>query len=119
MYDIAEANRMLETFASCGAISLFVTKTELAWPGHKKMKWGNGYPLSSLRERLPSIIRTAAIRHPMTGPDGQIVMAGENVIIRPTGSVQNPITHNFLFTRLFGPGITDGQFQPLDKMSPS
>jgi hypothetical protein len=40
MGDIAAALRMLDTFASCGAQSFVVTKTELEWPGHKKVKWG-------------------------------------------------------------------------------
>jgi hypothetical protein len=80
-----EASRMVDTFASCGATSFFVTKTELEWPGQKKVKWGKNYPLASLREKLPGIVRTAAIRNPYSLPDGQEVMAGENVIIRPTG----------------------------------
>jgi hypothetical protein len=76
---------MVDTFASCGATSFVVTKTELEWPDHKKAKWGKDYSLESLREKLPAIVRTAAIRHPVRLPDGQEVMAGENVIIRPTG----------------------------------
>jgi len=76
---------MVDTFASCGANSFVVTKLELEWPGHKKAKWGKHYSLESLREKLPAIVRTAAIRHPMRLPDRQEVMAGENVIIRPTG----------------------------------
>jgi hypothetical protein len=39
-----------------------------------------------LREKLPAIVRTSAIRHPMKLPDASEVMTGENVIIRPTGS---------------------------------
>src|ERR1700733_8038675 len=76
---------MVDTFASCGATSFFLTKTELEWPGHKKVKWGKNYSLVALREKLPTIIRTAAIRKPCDLPGGQEMMAGENVIIRPTG----------------------------------
>lgn len=76
---------MVDTFASCGASSFFVTKTELEWPGHKKVKWGKNYSLESLHEKLSGILRTAAIRHPYSLPDGQKMNAGENVIIRPTG----------------------------------
>jgi hypothetical protein len=83
--NLDEAFRMVNTFASCGANSFVVTKLELEWPGHKKTKWGKHYSLDSLREKLPAIVRTAGIRHPMRLPDGQEVMAGENVIIRPTG----------------------------------
>ena len=39
MTNLDEAYRMIDTFASCGANSFVVTKTELEWPGHKK---GNG-----------------------------------------------------------------------------
>ena len=84
MTNLDEAFRMVGTFASCGATSFVVTKLELEWPGHKKAKWGKTYSLESLREKLPGIVRTA-VRHPMRLPDGQEVMAGENVIIRPTG----------------------------------
>jgi len=76
---------MVDTFASSGATSFVVTKTELEWPDHKKAKWGKHYTLDALREKLPAIVRTAAVRHPVRLPDGQEVLAGENVIIRPTG----------------------------------
>ena len=36
---------MLDIFASCGAQSFVLTKTELEWPGHKKLKWGKTYSL--------------------------------------------------------------------------
>lgn len=85
MTNLDEAFRMLDTFASCGATSFFVTKTELEWPQHKKVKWGKSYSLEALREKLPGIVRTAAKRHPVALPDGQEMLAGENVIIRPTG----------------------------------
>src|ERR1700719_3419127 len=76
---------MLNIFASCGAQLFVVTKTELEWKGHKKVKWGKPYSLEALREKLPQILRTAAIKRPVTLPEGQQVLAGENVIIRPTG----------------------------------
>ena len=85
MTNLDEARRMIDTFASCGANSFVVTKLELEWPGHKKAKWGKTYSLESLREKLPGIVSTAAVRHPVNLPEGQGVMAGENVIIRPTG----------------------------------
>jgi len=37
MGDIAAAQRMLDTFASCGAESFVITKTKLEWPGHKEV----------------------------------------------------------------------------------
>jgi len=83
--NLSKAFGMLDNFASCGAQSFVLTKTELEWPGHKKLKWGKTYSLEALREKLPQILRTAAIRRPMTLPEGLQVMAGENVIIRPTG----------------------------------
>jgi hypothetical protein len=46
---------MLDTFASCGAGSFFVTKIELEWPGHKKVIWGKSYSLEALREQLPGV----------------------------------------------------------------
>jgi hypothetical protein len=52
---------------------------------HKKVKWGKPYSLEALREKLPQILRTAAIKSPTTLPEGQQVSAGGNVIIRPTG----------------------------------
>ena len=81
--DLKEAFRMFDIFASCGAQTFVVTKTELEWPGHKKKKWGKTYSLDALREKLPGIVRTADITYPAHLPDGQQVMAGENVILRP------------------------------------
>ena len=83
--NLSEAFRMLDIFASCGAQSFLVTKTELEWKGHKKVKWGKPYSLQALRGKLPQMLRTADIKRPVTLPEGQVVMAGENVIIRPTG----------------------------------
>jgi hypothetical protein len=81
--DLKEAFRMLDIFASCGAQSFVLTKTELEWKDHKKLKWGKSFLLDSLRRKLPRIVDTSAIRGPVTLPDGQEAMAGENVIIRP------------------------------------
>jgi hypothetical protein len=85
MGDIAAAFRMLDTFASCGAQSFVITKTELEWPGHKKVIWGKTYPLDELRQKLPAMVRTAADRHPITLPDGGTMMSGGNLIMRPFG----------------------------------
>ena len=85
MGDTAAAFRMLDTFAGCGAESFVVTKTELEWPGHKKVIWGKAYSLDELRRKLPAMVRTAADRHPMPLPDGETMMAGENLIMRPFG----------------------------------
>jgi RepB DNA-primase from phage plasmid len=82
--DIQAAFRMFDTFSSVGADSFVVTKTELEWPGHKKVKWGRTYFNSQLREKLPAMVRTAAIRRHVTLDDGQTIQAGENLIIRPS-----------------------------------
>jgi hypothetical protein len=83
--DIKEAERMLAVYCSVGARSFVVTKTELEWPGHKKVKWGKNFPMDELRRKLPAMVRTAAVRRPLRLPDGETVMAGENLIVRPTG----------------------------------
>ena len=83
MTNLDEAFRMVDTFASCGATSFVVTKTELEWPGHKKAKWGKTYFLGELKEKLPAMMRTAAIRRPVLLEDGRTALAGENLIIRP------------------------------------
>jgi hypothetical protein len=85
MGDTGAALRMLDAFASCGAESFFVTKTELEWPGHKKVKWGKAYQVDELRRLLPAMVRTAAIRRSYQLPNGERMMAGENLIIRPVG----------------------------------
>lgn len=86
MPNLNEAFKMLDIFASCGAQSFVVTKTELESPSHKKLIWGKTYPIETLREKLPGIVRTSGIRKPMKLPDESEVMTGENVIIRPIGS---------------------------------
>jgi len=83
--DTAAALRMLNTFTSVGATSFVVTKTELEWPGHKEVKWGKPYAADDLRRLMPSMVRTAAKRKRCQVPDSEPVMAGENLIIRPTG----------------------------------
>ena len=83
--DLREAKRMLNLFFSVGARSFVVTKTELEWPDHKKAKWGRTYSVAELRGKLAAMVRTAAIRTPYRLDDGRIVMAGENLIVRPTG----------------------------------
>jgi RepB DNA-primase from phage plasmid len=85
MGDTTAAQRMLETFARCGAESFFITKTELEWPGHKKAIWGKTYSLDELRAKLPAMVRTAANHRPVTLPDGKTTLAGENLIMRPIG----------------------------------
>jgi hypothetical protein len=40
--DFDEASRMVDTFASCGATSFVVTKTELEWPGPQESQMGQG-----------------------------------------------------------------------------
>jgi hypothetical protein len=81
MQKLDEAYRMLDVFASVGARSFVVTKTDI----NQKIIWGKPYSLAELREKLPAMMRTAAIRRPVKIPDGGIVMSGENLIIRPTG----------------------------------
>jgi hypothetical protein len=83
--DLREAQRMRDLFWSVGARSFVVTKTELEWPGHKKAKWGRTYSVPELRQKLPAMVRTAAIRRRHVLDDGRIVMAGENLIVRPIG----------------------------------
>lgn len=79
MDSLAEGQRMLDLFASVGADRFYVTKTDLlenktrAWPA----------TLQRLRETLPAVLRAAAVRKPIRTAGGQIVRAGENVIVRP------------------------------------
>ena len=77
--NIDEAFRMLNTFTSVGATSFVVTKTDI----NQSVKWGKNYSLADLREKLPSMVRTAAIRRPIKLDDGQTLSAGENLIFRP------------------------------------
>jgi hypothetical protein len=79
--DTAAALRMLDAFTSVGARSFVVTKTDI----HQKLTWGKTYVAQDLRQRMPAMVRTAAIRKPFPIPDGETIQAGENLIIRPTG----------------------------------
>jgi hypothetical protein len=80
MSDTKAAFGMLDTFASVGADSFVVTKTDIL----QAVKWGKPYSLPTLREKLPSMVRTAAVRRRCKISDTETVMAGENLIIRPT-----------------------------------
>src|ERR1700691_37307 len=79
--EIREAERMLDLFTSVGARDFVVTKTDV----EQKLKWGKTYSAPELRRLLPAMVRTAEIRHPHQLATGETVMAGENLIIRPTG----------------------------------
>jgi hypothetical protein len=79
--DIRAAQRMLDTFTSVGADAFVVTKTDIL----QAVKWGKSYSATELPELLPPMVRTAAIRRPCKISDTETVMAGENLIIRPTG----------------------------------
>src|SRR5271155_58534 len=79
--DIAAAQRMLDSFTSVGANSFVVTKTDL----NQQLIWGKTYPAEEVRRLMPAMVRTAAMRKSVQLPDGETMMAGENLIIRPTG----------------------------------
>jgi DNA invertase Pin-like site-specific DNA recombinase len=79
--DLKEAQRMLDLFTSVGARSFVVTKTDL----QQKLIWGKTYTAPELRDKLPPMVRTAEIRRQHHLPDGTTVMAGENLIVRPSG----------------------------------
>lgn len=80
--NIAEAERMLDLFTSVGARAFVVTKTNI----EQKLLWGKPYTATELREKLPAMVRTAALRKLRHLTSGETVMAGENLIIRPRGS---------------------------------
>jgi hypothetical protein len=79
--DIKAAQHMLDTFTSVGADSFVVTKTDIL----QALKWGKTYSPAELKERLPAMVRTAAIRRPRKISEAETVLAGENLIIRPSG----------------------------------
>jgi len=81
MGDTAAALRMLDTFTSVGASSFVVTKTDL----NQQLLWGKTYQADDLRGLMPAMVRTAAMRKPIQTPEGETVMAGENLIMRPKG----------------------------------
>jgi hypothetical protein len=79
MTGLDEALRMLGLCESVWTDRYFVTKTDIlenktrAWPATAER----------LRQTLPAILRAAASRKPCCTAEGQTIMAGENVIIRP------------------------------------
>jgi hypothetical protein len=79
--DIREAERMLDLFTSVGARDFVVTKTDI----EQNVIWGKRYTAAEVHRQLPAMVRTAAIRRPHHLASGETVMAGENLIIRPTG----------------------------------
>ncbi|HEX3747658.1 MAG TPA: recombinase family protein [Bryobacteraceae bacterium] len=79
--NIKEAERMLDLFTSVGARSFVVTKLDV----EQKLIWGKTYSAVELRDKLPAMVRTAAARNPHKLASGETVMAGENLIVRPTG----------------------------------
>ena len=81
MGDTAAALRMLDTFTSVGATSFVVTKTDV----NQKLLWGKTYQTGDLERLMPAMVRTASVRKPCQTPEGETIMAGENLIIRPTG----------------------------------
>lgn len=81
MTTLGEAFRMLDTFTSVGADSFVVTKTDIL----QAVRWGKPYSVPELQKRLPAMMRTAAIRRPCKISDNETVMAGENLIFRPSG----------------------------------
>jgi RepB DNA-primase from phage plasmid len=82
MSDTAAALRMLDTFTSVGARSFVVTKTDV----NQQLLWGKTYQAGDFERLMPAMVRTAAIRKPCQTPEGETIMAGENLIIRPTGT---------------------------------
>lgn len=70
---------MLNLFAGVGADRFFVTKTDIL--ENKTRAWLA--TAERLRQTLPAILRAAAVRKQSRTADGQTIMAGENVIIRP------------------------------------
>jgi hypothetical protein len=82
-HDINEAERMVNLFTSVGAHSFVVTKLDV----EQKLLWAKTYTAVELREKLPAMVRTGAIRKPHKLASGQTVVAGENLIVRPVGDI--------------------------------
>jgi hypothetical protein len=80
--DLKEAERMLDLFTSVGARSFVITKLDI----EQHLIWAKTYSAAELRDKLPAMVRTAADRKPHKLPSGETVMAGENLIVRPTGA---------------------------------
>jgi hypothetical protein len=73
--------RMLDTFTSVGARQFVVTKLDV----EQNLKWGKPYSAVELRDKLPAVVRTAQERKRHVLPSGEQIMAGENLIVRPSG----------------------------------
>jgi hypothetical protein len=58
--DLKEAERMLDLFTSVGARPFVVTKTDI----EQKLIWGKSYSAAELRDKLPAMVHTAALRKP-------------------------------------------------------
>ncbi len=78
-----EPQRMLNIFTSVGARSFFLTKLDLL----QQKIWAKSYTALELQQKLPDIVRIAAVKKPFKVSDTESILAGENVIIRPSGSV--------------------------------
>lgn len=78
---IDEAQRMLDVFTSVGARSFFVTKLDIL----QNKLWAKSYTAPELQEKVPYMVRTAAITNLMKLSETQTIAAGENLIVRPTG----------------------------------
>ena len=81
MGSIDEAQKMLDIFTSVGARSFLLTKLDLL----QQKIWAKPYTAAELRDTLPAIMRTAEVRKPVAVSEGNVMLAGENVIIRPSG----------------------------------
>ena len=56
VFEVSEALRMIDTFASVGANKIHVTKTGI----NGDVQWGKAYSPEDLRKVLPAMIRVAA-----------------------------------------------------------
>ena len=79
MTGLDAAVRMLDLCESVGTDRYYVTKTDLL--ENKTRAWPT--TAERLHQTLPAVLRAAAVRKPCRLAEGQIIMAGENVIIRP------------------------------------
>jgi hypothetical protein len=77
--NIPEGERMIDVFASVGAREFVVTKLDL----NQDLIWAKAYPIKELREKLPAMMRTAENRSGVLTKNGDSIMAGENLIVRP------------------------------------
>jgi hypothetical protein len=80
-FNISEGHQMIHLFTSVGATSFLVTKLDI----NKKVLWCKPYSPREFRDKLLPMMRTAAVRRPVALEDGRKVVAGENLIIRPSG----------------------------------